>query len=29
MIRSGQIRWRLDGAPPKRGVIMLREEKGQ
>ena len=29
MIRSGHIRWRLDGAPPKRGVIMLREEKGR
>jgi hypothetical protein len=25
MIRSGHIRWRLDGAPPKRGWIMLAE----
>jgi hypothetical protein len=25
MIRSGHIRWRLDGAPPKRGWIMLPE----
>lgn len=27
MIRSGHVRWRLDGAPPKRGWIMLPEEK--
>ncbi len=25
MIRSGHIRWRLDGAPPRRGWIMLPE----
>jgi hypothetical protein len=25
MIRSGHIRWRLDGTPPKRGWIMLPE----
>ena len=25
MIRSGHIRWRLEGAPPKRGWIMLAE----
>ena len=25
MIRSGHIRWRLEGAPPKRGWIMLPE----
>ena len=29
MIRSGHVRWRLDGAPPKRGWIMLPEEKPQ
>ena len=28
MIRSGHVRWRMDGAPPKRGWIML-PEKGQ
>jgi hypothetical protein len=27
MIRSGHIRWRLDGAPPKRGWIMLPEKE--
>lgn len=27
MIRSGHVRWRLDGAPPKRGWIMLAEGK--
>jgi hypothetical protein len=26
MIRSGHVRWRLDGAPPKRGWLMLPEE---
>ena len=26
MIRSGNIAWKLDGAPPKRGWIMLPEE---
>lgn len=26
MIRSGHVRWRLDGTPPKRGWIMLPEE---
>ena len=26
MIRSGHVRWRVDGAPPKRGWIMLPEE---
>lgn len=25
MIRSGHVRWRLDGAPPRRGWIMLPE----
>ena len=25
MIRSGHVRWRLEGAPPKRGWIMLPE----
>ena len=25
MIRSGHIRWRLDGTPPKRGWIMMPE----
>jgi len=29
MIRSGNIQWTLDGAPPKRGWIMLREEGSQ
>jgi hypothetical protein len=29
MIRSGHIRWRLDGAPPKRGWIMLPEGNGR
>jgi len=27
MIRSGNIEWKLDGAPPKRGWIMLPEEQ--
>ena len=27
MIRSGHVRWRMDGAPPKRGWIMLPDEK--
>ena len=27
MIRSGHVRWRLDGAPPKRGWIMLPDEE--
>jgi hypothetical protein len=26
MIRSGHVRWRMEGTPPKRGRIMLREE---
>ncbi len=26
MIRSGHVRWRMAGAPPKRGWIMLPEE---
>jgi hypothetical protein len=26
MIRSGHIRWRVDGAPPKRGWIMLPDK---
>jgi hypothetical protein len=26
MIRSGHVRWRMDGTPPKRGWIMLPEE---
>jgi hypothetical protein len=29
MIRSGHVRWRLDGQPPKRGWIMLPEERGR
>jgi hypothetical protein len=29
MIRSGHVRWRLDGAPPKRGWIMLPEGTAQ
>ncbi len=29
MIRSGHIRWRLDGAPPKRGWILLPEERSR
>jgi hypothetical protein len=29
MIRSGNVRWRLAGAPPKRGWIMLPEEKSR
>jgi hypothetical protein len=29
MIRSGHIRWRLDGAPPKRGWIMLPDERSR
>ncbi len=29
MIRSGHIRWRLDGAPPERGWIMLPEGKSR
>jgi hypothetical protein len=27
MIRSGHVRWRLDGAPPKRGWFMLPEAR--
>jgi hypothetical protein len=27
MIRSGHVRWRLGGAPPKRGWIMLPDEE--
>ena len=27
MIRSGHVRWRIDGAPPRRGWLMLPEEK--
>jgi hypothetical protein len=27
MIRSGHVRWRMNGAPPTRGWIMLPEEK--
>jgi len=26
MIRSGHVRWRIDGSPPRRGWIMLPEE---
>jgi hypothetical protein len=29
MIRSGHIRWRLNGAPPKRGWIMLPDERSR
>lgn len=29
MIRSGHVRWRMAGAPPKRGWIMLPDEKTQ
>jgi hypothetical protein len=29
MIRSGHVRWRADGAPPKRGWIMLPEESAR
>lgn len=29
MIRSGNIEWKLDGAPPKRGWIMLPEEQSR
>jgi hypothetical protein len=29
MIRSGHIRWRLDGRPPKRGWMMLDPENGR
>ena len=29
MIRSGNVRWRLDGTPPKRGWIMMPEEKSR
>lgn len=29
MIRSGNVRWRLDGTPPKRGWIMRPEEKSR
>lgn len=25
MVRSGHVRWRIDGTPPKRGWLMLRE----
>jgi len=27
MIRSGHVRWRMEGVPPKRGWIMLPDEK--
>jgi hypothetical protein len=27
MIRSGHVRWRMDGAPPKHGWIMLPNAK--
>lgn len=27
MIRSGHVRWRIPGAPPKRGWLMLPEER--
>ena len=27
MIRSGHVRWRMEGAPPKRGWLMLPEER--
>jgi hypothetical protein len=29
MIRSGNVRWKWDGAPPKRGWIVIPEEKGR
>ena len=29
MIRSGHVRWRIDGKPPKRGWVMLPEEKAR
>jgi hypothetical protein len=29
MIRSGHVRWRLEGAPPKRGWIMLPERESR
>ena len=29
MIRSGHVRWRIEGAPPRRGWIMLPDEKAQ
>jgi hypothetical protein len=29
MIRSGHIRWHMDGAPPKRGWIMLPDERSR
>jgi hypothetical protein len=27
MIRSGHVHWKLDGKPPKRGWVMLPEQK--
>jgi len=27
MIRSGHVRWRIDGAPPRRGWLMLPEQR--
>ena len=29
MIRSGHVRWQMEGTPPKRGWIMLPEEKSR
>lgn len=29
MIRSGHVRWRMQGAPPKRGWIMLPDEESR
>jgi hypothetical protein len=29
MIRSGQVHWKLDGAPPKRGWVLPPEEKSR
>jgi len=29
MIRTGHVHWKLDGAPPKRGWVMLPEEKSR
>ena len=28
MVRSGHVRWRIDGTPPKRGWLMLPEPEG-
>jgi hypothetical protein len=29
MIRSGHVRWKWDGAPPKRGWLMSAEESAR